>query len=421
MNDHSTEKAGNGSPFALFKNGQFTWLIASNFVFFFAMQAQLATRAWLAFKLTDSEFALGMVMFAIAVPMFFLSPFGGVLADKKDRRNLIVLGQFAVLISDLLILILLLTDRLEFWHLLSSAAVIGCAFPFIMPARNAIVVNVVGKSRLEHAMAINIGATNVARVLGPASAGFLIDLTDVNYAFFMGVFLFGSGLLFMTRVNSSKPVSDMKHLSPTESIIEGMIYMKEHRLVLILLLFGLIPMFLAMPFQNLIVIFAEKVWQVGPRGFGLLSAAVGVGGVVGSLWVASIKNTSQRLKRMMISVLAFGIFLFCFSFSPYFLLGLLFVFIANVFLNVFNTLNNTAIQLLIPDRVRGRISSFLMMSFSLPLLGTLPVAAVAEAFGAPLAVGLASILAILTALLFFGLSADLRQMDKSVYRSRKEI
>ncbi|NQU63480.1 MAG: MFS transporter, partial [SAR324 cluster bacterium] len=398
----------NNSPFVLFKNGQFTWLLSSNFAFFFAMQAQMATRAWLAFKLTESELALGMVMFAIAVPMFFLSPLGGVMADKKDRRNLIILGQFSVFTTDLLMLILLFTDSLEFWHLLSSAAIIGCAFPFIMPARNAIVVNVVGKSKLEHAIAINMGGVNMARVLGPASAGFLIDLAGVTNAYLMGVSLYGLGLLFMTRVGSSKPDGSQEGVSPKESILEGVTYMRQHRLVLILLLFGLVPMFLAMPFQNLIVVFAEKVWQVGPRGFGLLGAAVGVGGIVGSLWVVSIKNTNERLKLMMVSVLSFGGFLFCFSLSPYFLLGLVLVFLANVFGNVFSTLNNTAIQLLIPDRVRGRISSFLMMSFSLPLLGTLPVSAVAEAFGAPVAVGLASILAILTALLFFGLSPNLR-------------
>ena len=406
------------SPFSLFKNAQFSWLFASNIAFFFAMQAQFALRAWLAFKMTDSEFALGLMVFAIAVPMFLLSPFGGVMADKKNRRNLIMVGQFIAFALDLLILILLYTDSLEFWHL-SSSAIMGCAFPFIMPARNAIVVNVVGKSRLEHAMAINMGGVNMARFLGPAMAAFLIDFVGASHAYLMGVSLFGIGLLFMTRVRSSIPSSEMKSVSPVKSVMEGVLYMKENRLVLILLVFGLVPMFLAMPFQNLLVVFAEKVWQAGPRGFGFLSAAYGAGGVIGSLWVAIIRNTYQRLRRMMVACLAFGVLLFSFSISPYFLLGLLLVFLANACLNVFNTLNNTAIQLLIPDRVRGRISSFLMMSFSLPLLGTLPVSAVAEAYGAPFAVALASVLATLVCLFFFVLSRDLRGMDENVKQGRQ--
>ncbi len=418
MNNSPTPLTEPSSPLSLFKNSQFSWLLTSNFAFFFAMQAQNVMRAWLAFKLTDSELALGVVMFAIAVPMFFFSPFGGMMADRKDRRNLIMIGQAAVFLIDLLILILLQTGNLEFWHLLCSAAIIGSAFPFIMPARNAIVVNVVGKSNLERAMAINMGVVNITRVLGPAAAGLLIDFSGAENAYILGVSLFGIGLLFMTRVNSSKPSSDMKRLSPKDSIVEGFTYIIEHRLILVLLMFGLVPMFLAMPFQNLLVVFAEKVWDVGPRGFGFLGAAFGIGGIVGALWVAMIKDTYGHLKRMMISVLAFGATLFLFAISPYFLLGLLLAFLANVFMSIFNTLNNTSIQLLIPDRVRGRITSFLMMSFSLPLLGTLPVAAVAEAFGAPFAVALASGLVVLASLLFFILSSNLRNMDWNVNEGR---
>ena len=412
MKKDSTASRKQNTAFSVLKNAQYTWLLCSNLAFFFAMQAQMVLRAWLAFKLTNSEFALGLVMFAIAVPMFFLSPVGGVMADRIDRRKLIILGQLTVFLLDLLILALLLTDRLEFWHLILNAAIIGSAFPFIMPARNAIVVNVVRKSNLEKAMAINMGGVNMTRVLGPAIAGFLIDFIGVSYAYCMGVLLYGVGLLFMIRVSSSKPASDIEHLSPLKSVIEGASYVKEHHLIFILLLFGLIPMFLAMPFQSLLVVFAEKVWQVGPRGFGFLSASIGIGGITGSLLVTSFKSDYSRLKRMMFSVIFFGFFLFCFSVSPWFFLGLPLVFVANVFASIFQTLNNTAIQMLIPDRVRGRITSFLMMSFSLPLLGTLPIAALAESLGAPFAVGLSSVLAILISLLFFMISPELRKMNQ---------
>jgi len=204
------------------------------------------------------------------------------------------------------------------------------------------------------------------------------------------------------------------------SIMEGLMYVKQHQLVLILLLFGLVPMFLAMPFQNLLVVFAEKIWDVGSRGLGILSALGGTGGVVGSIWVASMSNTKKQLGWMMASMIAFGCFLLAFSFSPYFLLALPFIFLANIFASVFGTLNNTAIQLVIPDHVRGRISSFLMMSFSLPLLGTLPVAALAEVYGAPLAVGLASFSAMSIAFLFYSFSSSLRQLNQNVQQAMTE-
>ena len=408
------------SSFSSFRQPQFGWLFASNTSFFFAMSAQSVLRAWLAFKITNSEFALGLVMFAVAVPMFCLGPIGGVVADRMDRRNLIILGQSIVFLGEAIIVVLILLDCLEFWHLLCSAGVIGCVLPFIMPARNAIIVNIVGKSGLGNALAMNMAGVNTTRVVGPAIAGFMIGAAGVAITYIVGVILYGLGILCMTRIVSAPASSESQKTPVGKSIVEGFTYVRENRLVLILLLFGLVPMFIVMPFQNLLVVFAEKIWDVGPRGFGILSATMGIGGVVGSFWVATLGDTHRRLKRMMISMLAFGCCLFSFAVSPYFLLGLPLIFFANIFANVFSTLNNIAIQLFIPDRVRGRISSFLMMSFSLPMLGTLPVAAVAEVYGAPFAVAISSVLAVLAGVLFFIFSPSLRNMDAGVRTAMRD-
>jgi len=409
-----------GRALSSLREPQFRWLFASNVAFFLAMGSQGVVRAWLAFELTGSEFALGLVMFAVAVPMLFIAPFGGVAAERFDRRKLIAAGQAVVVVSELVLLALIVTDRLAFWHLLTAAAMMGCVFPFIMPARQAIVVDIVGMGGLPSAMALNMAGMNTTRVLGPAAAGFLIDIVGVKLAYGFGVVLFATGLLCMAAVNSSRPAPRERPLSVLGSVAEGMAYARDHRVVLVLLLFGLLPMFLAMPFQNLLVVFAEEIWDVGSRGLGLLSAAAGMGGVIGSIWVAGQASASRRLATMMVSMMAFGVLLFVFSMSPWFLLALPVVMVANVFASVFGTLNNTAIQLLIPDHVRGRISSFLMMSFSLPLLGTLPMSAVAEGYGAPMAVGLAAILAILTVLVFYVASSSLRGMDASVLKAIHE-
>ena len=187
-----------------------------------------------------------------------------------------------------------------------------------------------------------------------------------------------------------------------------------------MLLYGLIPMFLAMPFQTLLVVFANDVWDVGSAGLGILNAAAGVGGVGGSFYVAWRGGNDRRLKLMMVSMVAFGALLMFFSLSPFFIPAVIFIFSANIFASIFQTLNNTAIQLLISDDVRGRISSFLMMSFSLPLLGTLPLSAVAERVGAPAAVGGASVLAVVVALLFYLFSPALRELDERVRSASSE-
>src|SRR5258705_13148955 len=122
----------------LLRVGAYRWLFTSNMAFFLAMQSQALVRGFLAFRLTKSEFALGGVSFAVAVPMLLVSPLGGVLADRVDRRRLIVAAQALVLISEATVLTLYALDRLVFWHLLASALVVGCVFPLMMPARQAI-------------------------------------------------------------------------------------------------------------------------------------------------------------------------------------------------------------------------------------------------------------------------------------------
>jgi len=331
-----------------------------------------------------------------------------------ERRRLIMLAQSLAITSEVVTLSLLLTDRLEFWHLVVTAAMMGSAFPMIMPARQAIVVNIVGKKGLGAAVALNMAGVNVTRVLGPAISGFLISLIDVKGVYIVNLSLYVFALLMMTRVARVPAPPDAGTRSISSNMADGFRYVWSNRLILILLIYGLVPMFLAMPFQTLLVVFAEDVWQTGPSGLGILQASAGIGAVAGSVYVASRNADAGRLRLMMASVIAFGTLLAIFSGSPWFWPAVVLVFTANIFASIFGTLNNTAIQLLIPDAVRGRISSFLMMSFSLPLLGTLPVAALAERVGAPTAVAIASSLAVVAALAFYLASSKLRNLDRYV-------
>jgi predicted MFS family arabinose efflux permease len=405
---------------AALEHPEYRWLLASNLAFFLAMGAQGIVRSWLAFQLTQSELALGLVSFMVAVPMLVMAPLGGIVADRRERRALIAAGQATVLVTEGAVLALLLAGALAFWHLLVASAVMGCVFPFIMPARQAIVANIAGKSGLANAMALNMAGMNVTRVVGPAAGGFGIGALGLSGTYAAGVVLYALALACLVRVRRSRPDGAAASVSMGRNLLEGLRYLREDRLVTMLLLFGLIPMFLAMPFQTLLVVFAEEVWNVGSSGLGLLSGLAGAGGVVGSLWVAWRHDSGRRAERQLLSMLGFGGFLLLFAQSPWFWPAVPAVLLANVFASVYGTLNNTAIQILIPDHVRGRISSFLMMSFSLPLLGTLPMSALAEARGAPLAVSLASVLAIAVALLFYAASPALRHMDAAVRRALLE-
>ena len=405
--------------FSSFSERQFRWLFVSNTTFFLGLGGQQVLRSWLVFQLTGSELALGLVSTAVALPMLIIAPAGGVVADRVDRRTLVGAGQLAVIASELSILVLMITGHIRFWHLLVSAFILGTVFSFIMPARQALVANAVGRKRLTNAMALNMAAINTTRILGPAAAGLLIGITGLQFAWGLNVAFFILALAFLTGVAPAPPEHREQKTSPMSNLMEGVAYLRGDRLVLVLLFFGLIPMFLIMPFQNLLVLFAEDVWDVGAEGLGTLSAVAGTGGLVGAVLVAWRSSTARRLRVMMSAVFGFGIFLIAFALSPWYLLALPLLFLANIFANLYGTLNNTAIQMLIPDRVRGRVSSFLMMSFSLPLLGTLPVSALAQAVGAPRAISVAALLAVLIAFAFYFSSRPLRSLDQRMERALK--
>jgi MFS family permease len=401
------------------ENRQFRWLWSGNVAFFFAMQSMsMVLRTSLAYELAHGNpLAIGSVTFTVAIPMVLLAPLGGVLADRMDRRRLIAVGQSILLASEGATCLLFALGWLRFWHLIALGAVIGTMFAVMMPARQAIVVNVVGRAQLGNAMALNMTGMNVTRVVGPAAAGLGMSAFGIAPTYTVGLLLYAVALFSLSRVQPAPPPPGSGRPPVLRSIADGVRYLGGNRMVLLLIVFGVVPMLLMMPFQPLLVVFANDVWHTGGVGLGLLNASAGIGGMAGAFVVAVRGDADRRLGTMLASVLAFAGALGLFAFCPWFAAAMGMLLVANVFASIFGVLNNTAIQQLVPDEVRGRISSFLTMSFSLPMLGSLPVSAIAREYGASIAVGAASLTAIVLSIVFFALSPSLRGLDAAVRRA----
>jgi predicted MFS family arabinose efflux permease len=395
-------------------------LFFGNVAFFFAMQGQILTRTILAWDLTGEAQSLAYINLVVAVPMIFVSMIGGAITDRVERRRLVIIGQCLITANELFILGLLLLGKLEFWHLLCTAFVAGCAFPFIMPARMAITVNVVGPARIQSAMAISSGAMNLSRVAGPAMAGIIISQFSVVAAYIVSSILYASAvfcMLFVKRNTAVQPEGGKKPL--LADVIYGFQYIKRNKPVLVCLLFGLVPMFLAMPFQNLLVILVEQNWQVGESGLGILMGAGGVGGVLGSIWIARRGDKTERLRLMVATLIGFALFLAVFTQTSHFYLALVPLILANLCASAFQTVNNATIQILVDDSVRGRMSSFMMMSFGLTPLGVLPMAIAADHFGAAAAILGACIALVVITVAFVVFSKTLRSIDGNVRSASK--
>ncbi|MFT7306140.1 MAG: putative MFS family arabinose efflux permease [Candidatus Azotimanducaceae bacterium] len=394
---------------------EFRWLFFGNVGFFFAMNGQVLTRTILAWDLTGLAQSLAYINLVVAVPMIFVSMIGGAITDRVERRQLIIVGQSLITANEIFILSLLVTGHLEFWHLLCTAFVAGCAFPFIMPARMAITVNVVGPDRIQSAMAISSGAMNLSRVAGPAIAGIIISQYSIVAAYIVSTLLYGSAvfcMFFVKRNTAVQPEGGKKPL--LADIIYGFQYIKSNKPVMVCLFFGLVPMFLAMPFQNLLVMLVEQNWQAGESGRGILMGAGGVGGVLGAIWIARRGDKSERLRLMVVTVIGFALFLAVFTQTSNFYLALVPLILANLCASAFQTVNNATVQILVDDNVRGRMSSFMMMSFGLTPLGVFPMAIAADHFGAAYAILGACIALVIITAAFVGLSKTLRTIDGTV-------
>ena len=389
----------------------FRWLVSSLGTFFLAMQGQLVVRSLLAFELTGSTMALAMINLVIATPMSLGLLFSGAIIDRVERRGLTIISQTVVLINELIVLILLMMGVLEFWHLLATAFVLGINFPFLMPTRTAMIYSLVGREKLGNAMALQATSLNVARILGPAGMGLLIPLITMEGAYLVSIMLYGFSILAMLKLPKSYP-ENKERKGFLDDVTYSFKYVANNRAILLCLIFGLFPMLLALPIISFLVVFTESVWGVSETALGVMMGSVGVGGIIGSLLVARLGDTMKRARVMMYAAIVFAIFLSGFSISPYYLLALPLLLASNIFANMSQTLNQTLVQLLADNEVRGRMSSLMMLTVGLTPLGVLPVAYFAEIYGIANTMFVACIMLVLVVIAFFSLSSTLRNLDK---------
>tara|TARA_B100000767_G_scaffold273993_2_gene305728 strand:+ start:1274 stop:2554 length:1281 start_codon:yes stop_codon:yes gene_type:complete len=392
----------------------FRWLIASNSAFFLAMQGQVLTRTFLAWELTNDEMSLAYINIAFAIPMLLFSLVGGALGDRFDRRKIVLTGQLLVIANESWVLLLLINNNLSFSHLLIAGIIGGTIIPLIMPSRSALVYNLVGEKNLGSAIALSSTIVNLSRVLGPAMMGLAISLFSTKGAYVISIGLFLLALICMSAIRYQPVLRIPSDKKIREDILLGIRYIIGYRPLLVCVSFGLLPMLLALPVQNLLVVFADHVWSVGERGLGLLMGVSGLGGVLGSVWVASRGERTDRTQLMIITTVLFGLLLIVFAVTKNFYLALVPLLFANAAASASQTLNNTMVQILVTDEQRGRISAFMLMAFGLTPLGVLPMAYLAQLIGIQSSTVIAATALLLAVFLFHWQNRALSQLDSYV-------
>jgi len=351
----------------------------------------LIARGWLVYFITHSPLHLGLVTAARGAPMLLFGLIAGVVADRSSRRLQLTLSALIDAGMSLILATLVVTHRVEIWHIYVTAFLAGTAQAFQTPARMALVHDLVGKEKLLNAVALLSAAFNASRGVGPALAGILITYFGVGGSYYMQ-FMAGIATAIWTlqiRVpqKAGVPLPEQSH-SPAsyyQSTMEGLRYVFSHRLIFPLMILGLAPMVLAMPFTSLFPIFAVDVLKVGAAGQGLLLSCLGIGAMGGALTVASMRGGPMG-KLMLISAAIFGISLMLFSHSQWMWFSMTMAFVAGVANTSYTSQNQTIIQMMAPDHMRGRVLSIYMTNRAFTPLGTALAGLLAHAFGGPNAV-----------------------------------
>jgi len=405
----------------------YAWYFAGNTAFFMAMQMNIVVRGYLAYDLTDSATALGFVSFAFAIPMLFVAPIAGVISDRVNKRNLIMWAQSGTGAVNLGVAVLILTGSIEFWHLLVAAVMTGCIMSLVMPARQAVIPQLVPQHMLMNAISLQMGGMNLTRILGPTLAGVLIAPIGVGGVYIVTVVLFGVGVASILPLPRHGMISRRDAAAPTAfftDLTEGFRYIGGDPLFRLLITAALVMPLFMFPVQQILPVFAEDVFgtlfAADGLELGILMGSTGVGGLVGAMVATNLSEFPKKGPLMGFGALAmagcFAVFASTSLWLPVvaaFWAGVGMLIIGNVGAMIFQVTNNTIIQANVPDEYRGRIMSVLMMSFGTMPLGVVPVSIAADAYGAPKAIVGAQLIAIVVILLMFGISKRLRQLEFS--------
>jgi MFS family permease len=340
---------------------------------------------WLILTLTNSPFYVGLTAALSALGVLLFSLYAGVIADRVDKRRVIILMQVAFMIEAFTVSILVWTGVIAVWQVLVLATILGIASAFDIPMRQSFIIEMVGKDDLMNAIALNSSLFNAARVIGPAIAGLLIGAVGIAWCYFLNGLSYIAVIagLLMMRLPPSPPPA--RTTSTWAGFREVLAYLRgDRRSRVLMILTGTISVF-GFPYISMMPVFARDVLHRGAGGYGALTSSIGIGAVIGALGIALASARIRRRGRLMLAGgTALGLLLILFSTSRGLALSMVLLALAGCAMIVNNSITNTLLQVSAPDHLRGRIMGF----YSFVFVGMAPFGAflfgvVAEHVGVP--------------------------------------
>lgn len=364
---------------------------------------QTVAMNWLVYRLTDSALMLGALTFFNQVPGFLLGPVAGVVADRFNRHTILLVTQSLAMLQAVLLAILVLTGRIEVWHLLGLGFILGCINAFDLTARQAFVVDMVEEREdLPNAIALNSIILSVSKLVGPSIAGILIAIVGEGVCFLLNAASFIPVLAALLSMRVRTATDNQKGKgSPFRAMHEGYLYAYHFPpICYTVLLLGLVNL-TGMAYITLMPVFAHDVFGGDSHTLGMLMGAMGVGAICGAAFLARRSSPAGLEKLIPWAVVLMGISLLVFSQANLLLIGLITLFFAGLGSMVHISSSSTLMQALVDEDKRGRVMSLYSMSFGMTPFGNLLAGILASYVGAAATVGVGGLICVIGAMLFF--------------------
>jgi MFS family permease len=380
-----------------------------NFQLFFAGQLisligtwmQSTAQLWLVYKMTNSAALLGVFGFANQIPILVLASVGGYVGDRYNRHVGVIWTQTASMILAFILAALTLTNRIQVWHLVFIAFLVGVVNAFDVPIRQAFLVQMVGKEDLPNAIALNSSIFNGARVVGPAVAGFAIAWIHEGWCFFLNGVSFVAVIVALLAMRLPKNEQKPAQGSALRNFLQGFRFaMSDWPIRSTLLLLSVLSLF-GLPYSVLLPVFARDILHSGARGFGFLLSTAGVGAVLGALQFAS-RTSYKGLARWIAAMSTiFALCLIVFSESRWFWLSAAVMLVAGFSATSQMAATNTTLQNRVPDELRGRVMAvYATMFMGVQPIGALIAGGIAKHLGAPRTLALCGGVVLMASLVF---------------------
>jgi MFS family permease len=356
-----------------------------------AQNMEHVAQGWLVLELTNSPLALGLTGLAHAIPTITLTLIGGAIADRADRRRIMIASQTGTALMFLTIAVLVLTGLAALWHVMLLAFLSGSIRAFDRPSRMALLPQMVPREDIPNAVAIGGTIWQLCRLVGPAAAGVLIYLFGVGPTFIACCLASSIAVSLWLAIRTVQPALAASGGGLLKNMMEGVNFICKNELYYTLMGMTFFNSVFGMSYLILMPVFARDILQVGSQGFGFLQTAGGAGALIGTLLVATFSDSRRLPVQAARGATVFGLLLLLFAFSRLYPLSLALAFVLGLVSQFYITAINTVLQLNLPEHLRGRVMGVHGLTWDLMPVGGMIAGTIAEFAGAPAAVAVGAV------------------------------